>query len=129
MEDSIGFFDIVGSIFWLFLMVAWFWVMISVVSDIFRSKDLNGFAKAIWIAFVILLPWLGVLVYLFARGDKMHEHNAEALSEMEAAQRDYVRSVASFSAVDELERLAALKDKGILTDEEFASQKVKILNA
>ncbi|MEP1932576.1 MAG: SHOCT domain-containing protein [Hoeflea sp.] len=129
MEDSIGFFDIVGSILWMFLMVAWFWVMISVVADIFRSKDLNGFSKAIWIAFVILIPWLGVLVYLIVRGDKMHQHNAEALSKMEAAQRDYVRSVAGVSAADELERLAALKDKGILTEEEFAAQKAKTLNA
>lgn len=129
MEDSIGFFDIVGSILWLFLMVAWFWVMISVVSDIFRSKDLNGFTKALWIAFVILIPWLGVLVYLFARGDKMQEHNAEALSKMESAQRDYVRSVAGVSTADELERLAVLKDKGILTEEEFTAHKAKILNA
>lgn len=129
MEDSIGFFDIVGSILWLFLMVAWFWVMIAVVADIFRSKDLNGFSKAVWIAFVILLPWLGVLAYLISRGDKMQEHNVEALHKMEAAQRDYVRSVANVSAADELERLAALKDKGVLNDEEFAAQKAKILNA
>lgn len=129
MEDNIGFFDIVGSILWLFLMIAWFWVMIAVVADIFRSKDLNGFSKAIWIAFVILLPWLGVLAYLISRGDKMQEHNAEALHKMEAAQRDYVRSVANVSAADELERLAALKDKGVLNDEEFAAQKAKILNA
>jgi len=129
MEDSIGFFDIVGSILWLFLMIAWFWVMIAVVADIFRSKDLNGFSKAIWIAFVILLPWLGVLAYLISRGDKMQEHNVEALNKMEAAQRDYVRSVANVSAADELERLAALKDKGVLNDEEFAAQKAKILNA
>ena len=129
MEDSIGFFDVIWSIFWLFLMVAWFWVMISVVSDIFRSKDLNGFSKAVWIAFVILLPWLGVLAYLVARGDKMQEHNVEALNKLEDAQRDYIRSVASVSSADELERLAALKDKGHLTDEEFAAQKAKVLNS
>lgn len=129
MEDTIGFFDIIWSIFWLFLMVAWFWVMISVVSDVFRSKDLNGFSKAIWIGFVILIPWLGVLLYLVVRGDKMQEHSAEALNKFEAAQRDYVRSVVNVSAVDELERLAALKDKGIVTDEEFASHKAKILSA
>ena len=129
MEESIGFFDVIWSIFWLFLMVAWFWVMISVVSDIFRSKDLSGFSKAVWIAFVILLPWLGVLAYLVVRGDKMQEHNVEALSKMEDVQRDYIRSVASVSSADELERLAALKDKGHLTDEEFAAQKAKVLNA
>ncbi len=129
MEDSIGFLDVVWSIFWLFLMVAWFWVMISVVSDIFRSKDLNGVSKAVWIAFVILLPWLGVLAYLVARGDKMQEHNVEAISKFEDAQRDYIRSVAAVSSADELERLAALKEKGHLTDEEFTAQKAKVLNA
>jgi hypothetical protein len=129
MEEGIGFFHIVWSIFWLFLMVAWFWVMISVVSDIFRSKDLNGIAKAMWIAFVILMPWLGVLVYLVARGDKMQEHNAETLSKIETVQRDYVRSVVNVSAADELERLVALKDKGVLTDDELAVQKAKILGA
>lgn len=127
MEQSLGFFDIVWSIFWLFLMVAWFWVMISVVADIFRSRDMSGLTKALWVAFVILIPWLGVLAYLILRGDKMHEHNAEALSKMEDAQRDYIRSVTNVSAADELERLAALKEKGVITEDEFAAQKAKIL--
>lgn len=127
MEDTIGFFDIIWSIFWLFLMVAWFWVMISVVSDIFRSKDLNGLSKAIWIGAVMLLPWLGVLAYLVLRGDKMEEHNRAALEKMKDDQRDYIRSVTSVSAADELERLAALKEKGVLSDEEFETQKAKVL--
>jgi ABC-type multidrug transport system fused ATPase/permease subunit len=127
MEDGIGFFDIVLSVFWIFLMVAWFWVMISVVSDVFRSKDLNGFAKAIWIAFVILIPWLGVLSYLLLRGDKMQEHNAAAIAKMEESQRSYVRSLATVSTADELEKLAALRDKGVITNEEFDAQKGKIL--
>lgn len=129
MEETIGFFDIVWSIFWLFLMIAWFWVMVSVVSDVFRSKDLNGFSKALWIAFVILIPWLGVLAYLFIRGDKMQEHQTAALDQLEAAQKDYIRSVAHVSAADELERLAALKEKGVLTDAEFDAQKAKVLGA
>lgn len=129
MESGIGFFHIFWSIFWLFLMVAWFWVLISVVADVFRSKDLDGLTKALWIAFVILLPWLGVLVYLIVRGDKMQEHNVEAMHKLEAAQRDYVRSVANVSAADELERLSALKEKGVLSDEEFEAQKAKILGA
>lgn len=127
MQETIGFFDIIWSIFWLFLMVAWFWVMISVVSDIFRSKDLNGFSKAVWIGVVILLPWLGVLAYLILRGDKMEEHNRAALEKLQSEQRDYIRSVATVSAADELERLAALKEKGVLSDEEFAAQKAKAL--
>ena len=128
MDNGIGFFDIVWSIFWLFLMVAWFWVMISVVADVFRSKDLSGGGKAIWIAFVILIPWLGVLAYLLIRGDRMHQHNVETMNQIEQAQKDYIRSVATVSAADELERLAALKEKGVLTEEEFAAQKAKLLN-
>ena len=92
-----GFFDLIWSIFLIFLMVAWFWVLIAVVADIFRSKDLGGFAKALWIGFVIIIPWLGVLVYVIARGDKMQEHNAQAMNDMEAAQKDYIRSVATTS--------------------------------
>ncbi|OWU68720.1 SHOCT domain-containing protein [Marinibacterium profundimaris] len=127
MDNGLGFFDIFWSIFWLFLMVAWFWVLISVVSDIFRSKDMKGGAKALWVAFVILLPWLGVLAYLLIRGDKMHQHQAEDMEKMQAAQKDYIRSVASVSSADEIERLAKLKDSGHLTEEEFAAQKAKVL--
>ncbi|MEM6657698.1 MAG: SHOCT domain-containing protein [Pseudomonadota bacterium] len=129
MDNGLGFFDIVWSIFWLFLMVAWFWVMISVVADVFRSKDLSGAGKAVWIAFVILIPWLGVLAYLIVRGDKMHQHNVETMNQIEAAQKDYIRSVATVSTADELERLAALKEKGVLNDEEFEAQKAKILTS
>ncbi|WP_170467972.1 SHOCT domain-containing protein [Ruegeria arenilitoris] len=129
MDNGIGFFDIIWSIFWLFLMVAWFWVMVSVVADVFRSKDLSGGAKALWIAFVILIPWLGVLAYVLIRGERMHQHNVEAMNQMEQAQKDYIRSVATVSTADELERLSTLKDKGVLTDEEFEAQKAKILSA
>lgn len=127
MEDGIGFFDFIWYIFTVFLMVAWFWVVISVVADIFRSNDLNGFAKALWVGFVILIPWLGVLSYLLIRGDKMQENSAQALAKMEDAQRDYIRSVATVTPVEELERLAALKEKGIISEEEFATQKGKLL--
>ena len=127
MEESIGFFDIIWSIVWLFLMVAWFWVMISVVADIFRSKDLNGVAKAGWVLFVMVIPWLGVLAYLFVRGDKMQEHNVETLQKMQDQQRDYIRSVAHVSAADEVEKLGALKEKGLISEEEFETQKAKVL--
>ena len=129
MEETIGFFDIIWSIVWLFLMIAWFWVMISVVSDIFRSRDLNGVSKALWVAFVILIPWLGVLAYVLIRGDKMQEHNVESITKMQDAQRDYIRSVAQVSAAEELEKLGALKEKGVITDAEFEAQKAKILAA
>ena len=112
----------------VFLMVAWFWVMISVVTDIFRSSDMNGFSKALWVLFVIVIPWLGVLAYLLVRGDKMQAHQAEALAKMEAAQKEYIRDAAgAVSVADELEKLSGLKDKGVLTEEEFAAQKAKLM--
>ncbi len=126
MENGVGFFHIIWSIFWLFLLVAWFWVLISVVSDVFRSKDMGGIAKALWIGFVIIFPWLGVLVYIIARGDRMQEHAAEAMARAEESRRNYIRSVA-VSPADELVKLTELKEKGILTEAEFAEQKAKLL--
>jgi len=127
MENGFGIFHVFWSIFWLFLMIAWFWVLISVVADIFRSKDLSGIAKAFWVAFVILLPWLGVLAYIIIRGGKMEQHKIEFQEQMEAAQKDYIRSVANVSAADEIERLAKLKDSGHLSEAEFEAQKAKVL--
>lgn len=127
MEESIGFFDVIWSVFWVFLMVAWIWVLVSVVADVFRSRDLNGLSKALWIGFVILIPWLGVLSYILIRGDRMQENEAEARERIEEAQRTYVRSVTNVSTADELEKLSALKEKGVLSDEEFAAQKAKLL--
>lgn len=129
MADGIGFFDIFLYIFWVFLMVAWFWVMISVVADVFRSHDLGGGSKALWILFIIAVPWLGILSYLLIRGGKMQDRNAATLKQVEDAQRDYIRSIAHVSAADEIEKLAALKEKGAISEEEFSAQKAKILGA
>lgn len=131
MEESVGFFasfwTFFWSILWLFLLVAWFWVLISVIADIFRSRDLSGGAKALWVLFVIVIPWLGVLSYILIRGPKMEENNAEAAKAMEEAQRDYVRKLAAISPAEELEKLLVLKEKGVLTEDEFAAQKAKLL--
>lgn len=129
MENSLGFFDILWSIFLLFLLIAWFWVLISVVADIFRSQDISGVAKALWIGFVIIIPWLGVLVYIIARGDRMQEHAADAMARAEETRRSYIRSVAQVSPADELAKLTELKEKGVLTEVEFAAQKARVLSA
>lgn len=120
--------NVFWSIFLIFLLVAWIWVLISVISDVFRSKDLNGFSKGLWIIFIIVIPWLGVLVYLIARGDGMHERNEEAFKAAEDAQRKYIRSVAHVSTADELSKLAELKEKGVISDSEFEEQKSKLLS-
>ena len=131
MEESVGFFQsfwtIFWSIFWLFLLIAWFWVLISIVADIFRSKDLSGMSKALWLLFVIVIPWLGVLSYILIRGDKMNDNNLEAAQAMEDAQRKYIRSMAGTSVGTELEKLAALKEKNVITEAEFEAQKKKLL--
>jgi hypothetical protein len=112
------------SILWFTLFFIWIWLLIDVFADIFRSSDLSGWGKALWTIFVIVLPYLGVFVYLIARGHKMHEH-AEADVQ---AQQDYIRSVAGVgSEADQLAKAAELKDKGIIDDAEFAQMKAKIL--
>ena len=80
------FWDVVWSIFWFFLLVAWIWVLVSVISDVFRNKDLSGVAKALWVLGIIIIPWLGVLAYLIVYGDTMAERNAQAAAEIEAAE-------------------------------------------
>src|SRR5436190_4274593 len=109
------------SMLYFFLFFIWIWLLIIVFSDIFRSHDLGGFAKAMWVIFVIVLPYLGVFVYLIARGHKMSEHAMEAAQANDAAARAYIQQAAgtSGSTADELARLADLKEKGVIDDAEF----------
>ena len=115
------------SLLWFFMFFIWLWLLIIVFSDIFRSHDLGGFAKTIWVLFVIIVPYLGVFVYLIARGHKMHEHAVEAAQAQNAAARAYIQEAAgtSGSPAEELSRLADLKDRGVISDEEFQKLKAK----
>ena len=117
------------SMLWFFLFFIWIWLLITVFADIFRSPDMGGGAKALWTIFVIVLPYLGVFVYLIARGHKMQEHAVAEAQAQDAAARQYIQSVAgsSPSAADEIARLADLKAKGVLTEEEFQAAKAKAL--
>ncbi len=115
------------SMLWFFLFFIWIWLLIIVFSDIFRSHDLGGVAKAIWVIFIILLPYLGVFVYLIARGHKMQEHAVEAAQAQDTAMRQYVQSVAPVSPADELAKLADLKAKGVIDDAEYERLKAKAL--
>ena len=114
--------------FWLFFI--WIWLLITVFSDIFRSQDLGGFAKALWCIFVIVLPFLGVFVYLIARGHKMNEHAAQAAQAQDARQRAYIQNTVgqTSSPAEELSRLADLKNQGVITDAEFDQLKAKALS-
>jgi ABC-type multidrug transport system fused ATPase/permease subunit len=116
------------TILWLFLFFIWIWILISVFVDIFRSHDLGGWGKALWVIFVIILPFLGVFVYLIARGGKMHERAVQQAAQQEKEFRGYVQDVASSSdPAEQLTKLADLKDRGVITEDEFAAQKAKIL--
>jgi len=116
------------SMMWFFIFFIWIWLLITVFADIFRSHDLSGVAKAIWVIFVILVPYLGVFVYLIARGHKMQEHAMESAQAQEQAMRQYVQSVApTGSPADELAKLADLKAKGVISDAEYEAAKAKAL--
>jgi len=124
-------YPVLGA-FWtivmIFLWVIWFWILITIIIDIFRSHDLSGWAKALWFVFILFLPLIGVLVYLIARGGKMHEHEVRQAQRQEEQLRSYVQEAAgSSSAVDQLAKLADLRDRGVITAEEFDREKAKIL--
>jgi ABC-type multidrug transport system fused ATPase/permease subunit len=115
--------------FEFFIFFLWIWLLIMIFADIFRSHDMGGLAKALWVIFVIIIPFLGVLIYLIARGGKMHERAAEAAAQQQKAFDEYVKQTAGSGGgnADELAKLADLKDKGVLSDAEFAAQKAKLL--
>ena len=117
------------SMLWFFLFFIWIWLLISLFGDIFRSKDLSGGAKALWTIFIIILPFLGVLVYLIVRGNSMQERALQDAANRESQFRGYVQSVATTGggAADELAKLADLRDKGVISDAEFQAAKAKAL--
>lgn len=131
MDDDFGLWEVVVSVFWFMLLVAWIWLLISIISDIFRDRELGGGAKALWSIFIILLPWLGVLVYLIARGSSMHERQQQAAAAQEASFRSYVQNAAGGSrksVADELRELAELRDSGAISAEDYAQAKAKVLS-
>lgn len=120
--------DFLWTMVEIFLFILWIWLAIMVFVDIFRSHDMGGFAKAIWVLFVIILPFLGVFIYLIARGGSMHDRAAQQAAREQKAFDSYVKQTAGSSgSADELAKLADLKAKGVITDAEFEAQKSKVL--
>ena len=119
------------SMLWFFLFFIWIWLLISLFGDIFRSKDLSGGGKALWTIFIIILPFLGVLVYLIVRGNSMQERALKQAADQEAQFRGYVQTVAATGGgggtADELAKLADLRDRGVISQEEFDAAKAKAL--
>jgi hypothetical protein len=118
------------TMLWFFLFFIWIWILITIFADIFRSQDMGGWAKAGWTIFVIVLPFLGVLIYLIARGKSMQERAMQRAAQQEQDFRGYVQEAAGgSSAADQLSKLADLKEQGVLTDAEFDAEKAKILSS
>jgi len=121
--------DLFGTMLGIFVFLIWFWLLVIIFGDIFRSKDLSGGAKAAWVIFVILLPFIGILMYLIVRGGSMHERAEQAAQQQQQAFDDYVKqTAASGNNVDQLAKLADLKQQGVITDAEFEAQKAKLLS-
>ncbi len=117
------------TIFWVAVFFIWIMLLINVFADIFRSHDLGGLAKALWVIFVVFFPYLGVFVYLIARGDEMTHRSLAALQPNPAAAHTDIPDAAGTSDADQLAKLADLKQSGHLTDAEFQQMKAKIVNS
>jgi phospholipase D-like protein len=118
------------SMVWFTLFFIWIWMLIAVLGDIFRSRDLGGFAKFLWVAFVIVTPYLGVFVYLIARGHKMGQHAVDDAQRADAANRAYIRdAVGTSGPADEIAHLADLRTQGAIDDAEFQRLKAQVVGA
>ncbi|MFL5334187.1 MAG: SHOCT domain-containing protein [Geminicoccaceae bacterium] len=126
--DTSTFWSIFWSILWFMLLFAWIWLLITIFADIFRDHTLGGWGKALWCLFIIVLPWLGALVYLIARGKSMQERSLAEAKKAESNFQAYVRETASAgSTADELAKLADLRDRGVISAADFEIAKAKVL--
>ena len=129
-SSSYPLLNVFWTIFEVFLWVIWIWILIWVFIDIFRSRDLSGGAKALWFLFVLFIPLIGVLVYLIVRGGSMHERSVQLERQQDQEARSYIQHAVSdspASTADQLTKLADLRDRGVITQEEFDREKAKVL--
>jgi Short C-terminal domain/Phospholipase_D-nuclease N-terminal len=128
LAETYPLLDIFWTMLWFFCFFIYIWLLIVIFTDIFRSHDMGGWAKAGWVIFVIVLPFLGILVYLIARGGKMHERQMRDATQAQQEFDSYVKDVAGSSGTaDQLSKLADLRQSGVITDAEFEAQKAKLL--
>ena len=121
--------NVFWTIFEIFAFVVWFWLLFVVLTDVFRSRDLSGMAKAAWTIFVLILPLIGILVYLVIRGRSMNQRAAQQAQQQDEAFRSYVQEAAgsSPSSADQLAKLADLRQRGVISPAEFETEKSKLL--
>ena len=116
------------TVFEIFLWIIWIWILIYVFIDIFRSHDLSGWAKALWFVFVLFIPLIGVLVYLIARGGEMQQRAQQQAAQQDQEVRRYIQQTANEgNSADQLTKLADLRDRGVITADEFEREKAKVL--
>ncbi len=121
--------DVFWTMFEIFAFVIWFWLLFVVLTDVFRSSDLSGWGKAAWTIFVLFLPLVGVLTYVIVRGRSMQRRATQQAAQQEEAFRGYVQDVAgsSPSSADQLAKLADLRQRGVISTDEFEQEKTKVL--
>jgi hypothetical protein len=111
----------------IFFFVIWIWILITILSDLFRDHELSGWSKAAWVLFLVFIPFVTALIYLIARGTGMRDRTIKAQAEAREHMNAYIREQAHGSGADELQKLSELKEKGVLSSEEFDRAKAKIL--
>ena len=125
-----SFWDFLVWLFWFYVVIACIWIFVTVIIDVFRDDTLNGWAKALWVLFLVFFPFLAAFIYLIARGDSMAARNAARAADAQAANADYIRSVASSSSsADEIEKGKELLDSGAISQAEYDALKSKALQA
>jgi ABC-type multidrug transport system fused ATPase/permease subunit len=127
--DDFGLWDVIVSIFWFTLLLVWISMLIAILGDIFRDRELNGGAKALWTVLIVVLPWLGALLYILFRGNSMNERTRHAQLEHQAELRAFVQEAIGTGPTlsGQLKELAELREKGILTPAEYDQAKLKVL--
>jgi ABC-type transport system involved in cytochrome bd biosynthesis fused ATPase/permease subunit len=111
----------------IFFFVIWFWILIVILSDLFRDHELSGWWKAVWVLFLVFVPFVTALVYLIVRGQGMRDRAVKEQAETRKHLDQYVRETAATSPVDELHKLADLKERGAITDAEYEKMKAKLV--
>ncbi len=122
-EGGFSFTNFLTDVLAVFVFVVWFWLLITVYADLFRRHDISGLGKALWVIFVLLIPYLGVFAYLISQGRGMAERNAQQVQQT----RDELRRAVGFSPADEIAKLNELKKSGSITSEEYGRLRAKLV--
>jgi hypothetical protein len=121
--DRFTFANFITDVFTVFMFVLWFWLLVIVAGDLFRRRDVSGWAKVLWVILLIVLPYIGIFAYLLTQGRGMAERNQARMTEA----REELRQMAGFSAADEIQKLDRLKQSGSITSEEFARLRARLV--